>query len=87
MPVAVRLMKIGKKHVPFYRVVAVDKRKKRSGAYIEKIGLYNPLHASDVLQIDEEKLNAWIQKGAVISQGLSKILVSYKRTKKNAKTG
>src|SRR2546430_1753752 len=43
MPVKIRLMRIGATRRPFYRVVAVDERKKRTGSYLELLGTYNPL--------------------------------------------
>ena len=43
MPVTLRFMKFGKKGRPFYRIVAIDKRKKRDGSYIEKVGHYDPI--------------------------------------------
>ena len=42
MAVRLRLTRLGRKGQPFYRIVAVDSRKRRDGAYLEKIGHYNP---------------------------------------------
>ncbi|MBI3620198.1 30S ribosomal protein S16 [Candidatus Roizmanbacteria bacterium] len=74
MAVALRLMRTGKKSFPNYRIIAVDKRKKRNGAYLEKIGFYNPLTDPATLDIDKIKLEAWLRKGAVVSDGLAKLL-------------
>lgn len=74
MAVALRLMRTGKKGFPNYRVIAVDKRKKRNGAYIEKIGVYNPLTNPMILQVDEKRLAYWKEKGAQISEGLARLL-------------
>ncbi len=51
----------------------MDKRKKRNGAYIEKIGFYDP-HKEPHLKIDKEKLQGWLAKGAVLSEGTAKLL-------------
>lgn len=81
MAVALRLMRIGKRGVPFYRIVAIDKRKKRNGRYIEKIGLYNPLTEPATIEINQKQLDLWTQRGAQISEGLAKLLKSRKTRK------
>jgi len=73
MPAAIRLMRIGKKGSPSYRIVVMDKRKKRTGAYLEKIGFYNPLTNPATLSIDKDRYDYWISKGAVISEGIRKL--------------
>ncbi len=67
MAVRLRLMRLGRKGQPFYRIVAVDSRKKRDGAYIEKIGHYNPLRRPAELVMDEEKALKWLSEGAIPS--------------------
>ena len=74
MPVKVRLMRIGTKHRPFYRIVAVDERKKRTGGYLDLIGTYNPLTEPKDIKINQEKLDTWKKNGAVLSTGLLRIL-------------
>ena len=74
MPVTLRLFRLGKKNVPIYRIVAIDKRKKRNGLYKEIIGSYQPLIHPHKLEINDQKLQYWINKGAVISEGLGKLL-------------
>lgn len=74
MAVTLRLMRFGKKKVPFYRIVALDKRQKRDGAYIEKVGLYNPLEKEKNIRINKEKFEYWTSKGAQISEGFERLL-------------
>lgn len=74
MAVAVRLMRIGKRGQPFYRIIAIDKRAKRNGRYIENLGTYNPMLNPAKIEINKEKLASWIQKGAEVSEGLRKLL-------------
>lgn len=62
--VKIRLMRMGRKKIPFYRIVAVDSRKKRDGAYIEKLGYYNPLTSPATIQIDGERVRYWMDRGA-----------------------
>jgi small subunit ribosomal protein S16 len=78
MAVALRLMRFGKKGFPFYRVVALDKRQKRDGAYIEKVGTYDPMANPSKLEIDKERYEYWVKNGAQISDGLKRILKNRK---------
>jgi len=67
-------MRFGKKGYPTYRIVVLDKRKKAVGSYLEKIGTYNPMKNPAELIIDKQLLTKWEQKGAVLSNGMKKIL-------------
>lgn len=62
--VKIRLMRLGGKHKPFYRLVVADSRSPRSGRYIEAIGYYNPTTEPSTIKIDEAKAVAWLKKGA-----------------------
>ena len=64
--VKMRLMRMGRKKSPFYRVVAVDSRKKRDGQYLEQLGWYNPVATSEdlKLKLDEEVCKKWLAVGA-----------------------
>lgn len=74
MSVTIRLMRFGKKGYPTYRIVALDKRKKPVGGYLEKIGTYNPMKEPAELIMDKKLLDKWTQNGAVLSEGMRKIL-------------
>jgi small subunit ribosomal protein S16 len=74
MAVKVRLMRIGAKSRPFYRIVAVDERRKRTGGYLDLIGTYNPLTEPKDIKIDQTKLAEWKKKGAVLSDGFLRII-------------
>ena len=71
-------MRFGKKKQPTYRIVVLDKRKKRDGGYIEKIGFYNPMTEPATIDLDREKFNDWRSKGAQLSEGLRKLLKARK---------
>ena len=73
MAVKIRLMRIGSKKRPFYRIVAVDERKKRTGAYLELLGTYNPLTSPKEIILKKDKIDEWIKKGAVLSDGYLRI--------------
>lgn len=74
MAVTLRLFRIGKKHIPMYRIVAIDKRNKRNGKYIEQIGSYNPMSDPYKLSIDKKRFDYWKSKGAEVSEGFEKLL-------------
>lgn len=62
-------MRIGAKKRPFYRVVVVDERAKRTGAYIELLGTYNPLTEPKDIRLKQERIDYWIKQGAQASDG------------------
>lgn len=67
-------MRIGTKGRPFYRIVVVDERKKRTGGYIDQIGTYNPLTNPKEIKIDQVKVDEWKKKGAQFSTGFLRII-------------
>ena len=64
MSVKVRMTRSGSKKRPFYRIVAINSDARRDGRPLEFIGYYNPCTNPGTLSIDAEKLNAWIEKAA-----------------------
>lgn len=62
--VKIRLMRVGAKHQPSYRVVVADSRTPRGGKYIAALGFYNPRTEPSVIQIDEAKARTWLDRGA-----------------------
>lgn len=67
-------MRIGAKKRPFYRVVAVDERAKRTGAYIENLGTYNPLTEPKDIKLKQDRIDYWIKQGAQPSTGYLRII-------------
>lgn len=80
MSVSIRLSRVGTKHVPFYRIVVMDSRKKRDGECLEYIGTYDAIKSS-VVGFKADRYEDWISKGAQPSDSAKKI---YKLVKKNA---
>jgi small subunit ribosomal protein S16 len=74
MPVKIRLTRMGKKKQPSYRVVVMDSRKPRDGAYIEQIGRYDPRAEPSLVEIDNERALDWLQKGAQPTERAKKLL-------------
>ncbi len=78
MGVKIRLARLGTKKRPFYRIVAVDSRKKRDGAYLENLGFYHPLEKDEnQVQVKEERIKHWLGIGAKPSHTV-KILLNKK---------
>lgn len=69
-----RLNRQGTKDRPFYKIVAVDSRKRRDGRYIEQIGTYNPMEEGVNYTLDVAKADAWITKGAQPSDTVGSII-------------
>lgn len=67
-------MRIGAKKRPFYRVVAVDERSKRTGAYIELLGTYNPLTEPKEIKLKQDRIDHWTKQGAQMSDGFLRII-------------
>ena len=74
MAVKLRLMRMGKKKQPTYRVVAADARSPRDGRFIEIVGTYQPRQDPSVIDIDNDKAVAWLQKGAQPTERVEKLL-------------
>jgi small subunit ribosomal protein S16 len=74
MAVRIRLTRVGSKKNPIYRVVVADQRSPRDGRFIEIVGRYNPQTDPSTIDIDEEKVNEWIAKGAQPSAAVSRLL-------------
>lgn len=62
--VKIRLNRMGAKRQPFYRIVVADSRSPRDGRFIEIVGNYDPKKDPAIINVDEEKVIAWIKKGA-----------------------
>lgn len=74
MAVKMRLIRMGKKKSPSYRVVVVDGRAPRDGRYIEQIGRYDPRQDPSLVEIDNEKATDWLSKGAQPTEAVEKLL-------------
>jgi small subunit ribosomal protein S16 len=72
--VKIRLMRVGKKKQPTYRVVVADGRSPRDGRFIEIIGQYQPRQEPSVIDIDADSALAWLRKGAQPTEQVQKLL-------------
>lgn len=74
MAVKLRLMRMGKKKQPTYRVVVADARSPRNGRFIEIIGTYEPRQDPSVINIDNERAVHWLSHGAQPTERVEKLL-------------
>lgn len=74
MAVKLRLMRMGKKKQPTFRIVASDSRSPRDGRFIEIVGTYEPRHDPSKIAIDNAKAVAWLTNGATPSDTVRKLL-------------
>jgi small subunit ribosomal protein S16 len=72
--VKLRLMRMGKKKQPTYRVVAADARSPRDGRFIEIVGTYEPRRDPSVVKIDNEKAVKWLRNGAQPTETVERLL-------------
>lgn len=89
MATKMRLMRMGKKKQPFYRIVIMEETAPREGRYVDKIGWYNPMK-EDSISIDESKALKWLGNGVkptatvrnlLSSNGILKKFDELKKTK------
>ena len=76
MAVKLRLMRMGKKKQPTYRIVAADSRAPRDGRFIEIVGSYDPRAEPSVIKIDNDKALRWLRNGAQPTERVQKLLVA-----------
>ncbi|MBR3225080.1 MAG: 30S ribosomal protein S16 [Atopobiaceae bacterium] len=74
MAVKIRLARHGAKKRPFYRVVVADGRMPRDGRYIELVGRYNPVAQPKMIDLDLERIDAWMAKGAQPTNAVSHLI-------------
>ena len=72
--VKLRLMRMGKKKQPTYRIVAADSRSPRDGRFIEILGHYNPRTEPSEIVVDNDKAVAWLLEGAQPTERVEKLL-------------
>ena len=74
MAVKLRLTRVGSKKNPIYRIVAADARSPRDGKFIEIVGRYNPQLDPSLIEVDEENVRGWLQKGAQPTESVGRLL-------------
>jgi len=83
LAVKIRLARHGAKKAPYYRIVVADGRARRDGRFIEIVGRYNPRTNPSTVEVDVEKVDSWLAKGAQPTEAVVK-LVAIARGEKTA---
>ena len=73
MATKIKLMRLGKMHAPYYRIVVADARTKRDGRSIETIGKYHPKHDPSVVEVNSERAQYWLGVGAQPTEAVAAI--------------
>ncbi|MBA2614475.1 MAG: 30S ribosomal protein S16 [Actinobacteria bacterium] len=74
MATRIRLARVGSKKNPIYRVVVADARSPRDGRFIEIVGRYNPQTDPSTIDLNSEKIQDWISKGAQPSDSVRRLM-------------
>ena len=74
--VVIRLARGGAKKRPFYNIVAADRRERRDGRFLERVGFYNPVAAgkAESLRIAFDRIEHWKQNGAQLSPTVERLV-------------
>ena len=81
---AIRLMRMGAKKRPTYRIVVKEKLSKRDGAYIENVGTYNPTREPAEINLNAERVRYWIENGAQPTDTVRRIIKASAKTRAQA---
>ncbi len=73
MAVKIRLKRIGKKKVPFYRIIVSDSKFPVQGKFIEEIGTYDPNTDPSTVKVNEELVKKWLSNGAQPTESVAKL--------------
>ena len=83
MAVKIRFSRIGKKHAPHFRIVAVDGRKKRDGESLEIFGTYNPLNGQ-VTGLRHDRISFWVSQGAIVTDAVKRLQKKHPQAEQSA---
>jgi small subunit ribosomal protein S16 len=78
--VKIRMMRMGSKKRPFYRVMAIDERKQRDGRPLEFLGTYDPRIEPPAVKLDLEGIDGWVGKGAQLSGTVRSLVNGVRRS-------
>jgi small subunit ribosomal protein S16 len=70
--IRIRLSRQGSKNHPFYHIVALEKRSKRDGKFLEVLGYWHP--SKNTKKINKEKIKEWVDKGASVTETVAKLI-------------
>ena len=81
MAVRIRMKRMGRKHRPYYRIVAIDHRQPRDGRVIEELGSYDPMvkNTDERVKMNLERVDYWTGVGALPSENVAVLLKKYRK--------
>jgi small subunit ribosomal protein S16 len=74
MAVRIRLARHGAKKKPYYRIVVADSESPRDGRYLEAVGTYNPLRDPAEITVKQERVQYWLDQGAIPTDTVRSLL-------------
>ncbi|MFZ5774680.1 MAG: 30S ribosomal protein S16 [Thermodesulfobacteriota bacterium] len=74
MAVRIRLTRMGRKKKPFYRIVVANSEARRDGEFLEVVGTYDPCQEPAAVNLKQDRVQAWLDKGATPSETVRAIL-------------
>jgi small subunit ribosomal protein S16 len=79
--VRIRMKKLGRKHRPYFRIVAIDARQPRDGRVIEELGSYDPMikDTDNRVRLDLERVDYWTGVGALPSEKVTVLIKKYRK--------
>ncbi len=79
MAVRIRMKRLGRKHRPYYRIVAIDHRQTRDGRIIEELGSYDPMvkNTDERVRLRPDRIKYWMSVGAKPSEHVEVLLKKY----------
>ncbi|MDQ3685990.1 MAG: 30S ribosomal protein S16 [Acidobacteriota bacterium] len=81
---AIRLMRMGAKKRPSYRIIVKEKSSKRDGAYLEKVGFYDPTRNPAEVRLDMDRVSYWIGKGAQPTDTVRQLIKKQAKAQQNS---
>jgi small subunit ribosomal protein S16 len=77
MAVKIRLTRLGRKKMPYYRIIVADVEAKRDGKFLDIIGTYDPLKDPAEVHFDAEKLQSWLDQGAQPTRTVKSLIANH----------
>jgi len=74
MAVKIRLTRMGAKKRPFYRLIAANSESPRDGKFLDILGYYNPMKEPPEIRINKEKVQYWLERGAILTEAARNLL-------------
>ena len=77
MAVKIRLTRLGRKKMPFYRIIVADIEAKRDGKFLDILGTYDPMKDPAEVKIDSDKLKIWLDSGALPTNTVKSLIIKH----------